>query len=160
MSESRGKEQWWKIRWPLSLESVSNQTLVWLNCVVGGMVGFKVCSGALAVTFGLVPLFIIIYLFIHFPSCRTFPRFEQTGRFWRHCGTHGLRGASLWGERGWCRVWSVLHGSPGFAYSDVSMYILKSTFRRCFLALTWMCKRLHLFFTKFGINLLWQCWVP
>lgn len=110
------------------LESVSKQNLVWLNCAAGGMVRFKVCSGTLAVTVSLVPLFIIInYLFISPILCR------QGGV--RGIVTRGLRhgGASLWGERGWCRVWSVHHGSPGLAYSHASMCTLKSTFRTCFL---------------------------
>ncbi|RLV97296.1 hypothetical protein DV515_00011956 [Chloebia gouldiae] len=92
------------------------------------MVGFKVCLGTLAVIFGLVPLFIIIYLFVYFPSCRTFPHFVQTGRCQRHCSTHGLR--STLGRKGVmqsvvCALWS-----PGFAFSDASVYTLKTTLRR------------------------------
>lgn len=93
------------------------------------MVGFKMCSGTLAVTFGLVPLFIMLYcLFVcPFPILQNFPPFcaDRQGGVG---GTvaHGLRGTL--GRKGVMQSMSVLHGSPCFAFSDASVCMLKSTF--------------------------------
>lgn len=69
-------------------------TKPWCDWIVllEGWLGSRCAQEPLPVIFGLVPVFIIIYLFVHFPSCRTFSHFVQTGRCRRHCGTHGLRG--------------------------------------------------------------------